>query len=354
MAGGVSAYGYIHARVRAMYSTLLTPQFFDELYRAPDFFTLISQLEHTVYGPFLMRVDNKELTPRRAVFQMKSQMSEAYSTVIRSSPEYIHPLLAQFYRSFEVDNLKAILRGIVTGASWDRIRYVLFPFVSTKVFPAEAMLQERDVPAAIAKLRGTPYYATLSHALERYTAEQSLFPLEVALDLSYWREVWNDINQLSQLDREHALRVAGSLLDINNLLWAIRYRVYHHLSEEELINYTLPFGHHVRDADVRAIAAGADILEIVARLYPDLTLEDTVLMEPRDWLPELETKLQRHVVKQCRKEFLGYPFHVGIPLAFLALKKMEIQDLTVLTEAKASQVPVDRFRPLLLTGAVSS
>ncbi len=354
MAGGVGAYAYIHARVRAMYSTLLTPQFFDELYRAPDFTTLISQLEQTVYGPYLLRVDSRELTPRRAVFQMKSQMSEAYSTVIRSSPEYIHPLLAQFYRSFEVDNLKAILRGIVTGASWDRIRYVLFPFVSTKVFPAEAMLQERDVPSAIPKLRGTPYFATLSHALERYTAEQSLFPLEVALDLSFWREVWNGINQLSKLDREHALRVAGALLDINNLLWAIRYRVYHHLSEEELINYTLPFGYHVRDADVRAIAAGADILEIVSRLYPDLTLEDTVLMEPRDWLPELETKLQRHVAKQCRKEFGGYPFHAGIPLAFLALKKMELQDLTVLVEAKASQVPADSFRRLLLTGAVST
>ncbi len=354
MAGGVGAYAYLHARVRAMYSTLLTPQFFDELYRAPDFFNLINQLEHTVYGPYLMRVDNRELTPRRAVFEMKSQMSEAYATVIRSSPEHLHPLLALFYRSFEVDNLKAILRGIQSGASWDRIRYVLFPFVSTKVFPAEAMFQEHEIPAAIEKLHGTLYYATLAHALERYTAEQSLFPLEVALDLSYWREVWKDINQLSQLDREHALRVAGSLLDVNNLLWAIRYRVYHQLSEEELINYTLPFGYRVKDADVRAIAAGADILEIVARLYPNLTLEDTVLNEPKDWLPELETKLQRHVVKQCRKEFDGYPFHAGIPLAYLVLKKMEIQDLTVLAEAKSAQVPVERFRPLLLTGAVTA
>jgi len=352
--GGVSSYAYIDARVRAMYSTLLTPQFFDELYRAPDFFTLISQLEHTVYGPYLLRVDNKELTPRRAVYQMKSQMSEAYSLVIHNSPEYIHPLLAQFYRSFEVDNLKAVLRGIVSGSSWDRIRYVLFPMVSMKVFPAEAMLQEGNVPNAIAKLRGTPYFATLSHALERYTAEQSLFPLEVALDLNYWRELWNDINLLSKLDREHALRIVGSLLDINNLMWAIRYRVYHHLSEEELINYTLPFGYRVRDADIRAIAAGADILEIIARIYPSLSLEDSLLLEPRDWLPELETKLQRHVVRQCRREFVGYPFHIGIPLAYLALKKMEIQDLTVLAEAKASQVPVDRFRPLLLIGTAAS
>ena len=54
-------------------------------------------------------------------------------------------------------------------------------------------------------------------------------------------------------------------------MWAIRYRVYHQLSEEELINYTLPFGYHVRDADIRAIAAGDDIAQVVKRIYPDLT-----------------------------------------------------------------------------------
>ena len=43
------------------------------------------------------------------------------------------------------------------------------------------------------------------------------------------------------------------------MVWAIRYRVYHHLSEEEIINYPLPFGYQVRDEDIRAIAAGLDV-----------------------------------------------------------------------------------------------
>jgi len=47
---------------------------------------------------------------------------------------------------------------------------------------------------------------------------------------------------------------------VNNLMWVIRYKIYHQLSEEEVINYTLPFGYRVRDEDVRAIAAGADLL----------------------------------------------------------------------------------------------
>jgi V/A-type H+-transporting ATPase subunit C len=187
--------------------------------------------------------------------------------------------------------------------------------------------------------------------MKRYAAEQSLFPLEVALDLSYWRELWSDVNQLSGQDRAQSIRIVGSLLDMNNLMWAIRYRVYRHLSEEEVINYTLPFGYRVRDEDVRAIAAGVDIPQVVARVYPDLTDVDTLLREPRKGLPELELQLQRHVGEQCRAAFIGYPFHIGVPLAFVVLNELEMQDLTVLIEAKSSQMPAEGFRPYLLMGS---
>src|SRR5690606_20536112 len=120
-----------------------------------------------------------------------------------------------------------------------------------------------NVPAAVELLKGTPYESAMSFAMKRFSAEQNLFPIEVALDLDYWRRLWAEAKKLSGLDREAATKIVGSLLDMNNLMWAIRYKVYHKLSEEELINYTLPFGFRVRDEDVRAIAAGADVAAIV-------------------------------------------------------------------------------------------
>jgi V/A-type H+-transporting ATPase subunit C len=345
---GVFGYAAIHARVRAMYSRMLSPAELAGLFRAVDYESLISLLRRTVYGSYLTRVEDKDLTPRRAVYQIKLQMADDYATIIKAAPDHICPLITQYYRNFEVDNLKAVLRGIVSGASWDRIRYVLFPLGSMTVLPAEAMVETGRVANAVELLRNTPYFSTLSHAMERYTAEQSLFPLEVALDLNYWREIWISIQRFPKNDRDYALRIIGALLDMNNLMWVIRYRVYHNLSEEELINYTLPFGYRVRDVDIRAIAAGADIAQIVRRIYPDLTDVEGLLMEPRKGLPLLEAQLQRYVEEQCRAAFVGYPFHIGIPLAYLVLKKMEIQDLTALIEAKAAKIPVESYQPYLL------
>jgi V/A-type H+-transporting ATPase subunit C len=347
---GVLGYAAIHARVRAMYSALLTLEQWADLANAVDYAALIGLLKRTVYGPYLIQVPEGDLLPRRTVFQIKSQTADVCTAVTRAATDQTDRLLTQLYREFEVDNLKAVLRGILSNATWDQIRYVLFPLGAVTVLPAQAMVESGNVAAAIELLQGTPYYDTLSHAMKRYTAEQSLFPLEVALDLSYWRKIWDDIRQLPKEDRDQALRVVGSLLDVNNLMWAIRYRVYYNLSEEELINYTLPFGYRVRDEHIRAIAAGADITQTVSHIYPDLPDVFPLLQEPRNGLPQLEIQLQRQVKEQCSKAFVGYPFHIGIPLAYFLLKKMEVQDLTVLIEAKSSHTPVEEFRPYLLIG----
>ncbi len=349
---GVSGYAAISARTRALYSFLLSPQDLVRLSDAPDFISLLTQLKPTVYGSYIESLKDKELTPRRVVFQIKGRLANVYNSVIHMAPGHTRPLLIQLYRYFEVENLKAVLRGIVTDPTWDRVRDVLFPYGSMSALPAQAMVEAGNVSAAVELLRGTVYEETLSFAMKRYSAEQNLFPLEVALDLNYWRKLWQEARRLPSQDQQQALRVVGALIDMNNLMWAIRYRVYHNLSEEELINYTLPFGYHLRDEDIRAIAAGADIASVVQRVYPGIPDLNLLLEEPRSGLPLLELQLKQYVMRQCMSAFVGDPFHIGVPLAYLVLCELEIQDLTVLLEAKSSQMTEEKYRPFLLKTAL--
>ncbi len=351
-ASGVSGYAAISARVRAMYSALLSPQEMARLSDSPDFQSLLAQLKPTIYGSYIEELKEKELTPRRVVFQIKGRLAAVYDSVIHMAPEHTRPLLTQLYRYFEVENLKAVLRGIVTDPTWDRVRDVLFPYGSMSVLPLQAMVEAGNVSAAVELLRGTVYEETLSFAMKRYSAEQNLFPLEVALDLNYWRKLWQETKRLPSKDQQQALRVVGSLIDMNNLMWAIRYRVYHELSEEELINYTLPFGYHLRDDDIRSIAAGADIASVVQRVYPGIPDLNILLEEPRSGLPLLELQLKQNLMRQCMAAFVGDPFHIGIPLAYLVLCELEIQDMTVLLEAMFSRVSEEKYRPYLLKTAL--
>lgn len=354
--GGVTGYAAISARVRAMYADLLTPQDWTRLSDSPDFPALFSALKTTAYGSYLEGLKDKDITPRRTIHHVKRKLADAYYSVIQMAPESTRPLLKQLYRNYELGNLKAVLRALVTvpswsteeTATWDRVRDVLFPLGEFSVLPAQAMVESGSVAAAVDLLRGTPYEEALSFAMRRYSAEQNLFPLEVALDLAYWRRLWAEAKKLTGQDREQATRIIGSLLDMNNLMWAIRYKVYHNLSEEEIVNYTLPFGYRVQDSDLRAIAAGADVAAVINRIFPGIPDVNALLENPQSGLPRLEVLLKRQLIKQCLAAFVGNPFHIGIPLAFLILSDIEVQDLIVLIEAKSSNMPDEEYRPFLL------
>lgn len=358
MAGGVSDYAALNARVRVMYSYLLGSSELKAMSEVADLPSLVVALKRTQYGPELDSIKDKDVTPRSVALAIKKRQAEASESIIRTSPLQARPVLAQLYRYFEVNNLKAVLRALAAGAgrsgaglTWEEVKALLFPTGSLSSLPAQAMVESGNVSAAVELLRGTPYYEPLVSGLKRYAAEQSLFPLEVALDLHFWRKTWHEARRLLGEDQTQAVRVIGSLVDTNNLMWVIRYRTYLGLAEEELINYTLPFGFRLRDEDVRAIAAGADLASLLRRVFPTLPNFDAYLQDLRIGLPGLEVELKRHVMHQCLAALVGNPFHIGMPLAYLVLHDLEVQDLTVLVEAKGARLQTGLFDRLIVRTA---
>ncbi|HVN52697.1 MAG TPA: V-type ATPase subunit, partial [Anaerolineaceae bacterium] len=115
MPSGISGYAALNARVRVKYSTLLSPAQLSELSEAPDFPSLITILKRTVYAPYMEEVKDKDLTPRRATFEIKRRLADDFNSIMLNAPQDTRPLVTELSRYFEVNNLKAILRGIVLG-----------------------------------------------------------------------------------------------------------------------------------------------------------------------------------------------------------------------------------------------
>lgn len=340
----VSAYAELQARVRARYSRLLPTKLFYDLLQARDFATVLANLKKTAYGPYVEAVDPQDLNPRRITYQFYRRLADAYGRLIDLTPKPGRDLLLQLWRLFEVDNIKATLRGIENGASWEQVLYLLAPrerHFLVSFNDMQTMLRRGNIADALEVIRDTPYYDPLVHALNRYHEEQTLFPLEVTLDLDYRRGLWESVQRLHGRDRKEALRLVGTVIDVDNLLWAIRYRVYHHLSEQEIINYTVPFGYRVEDVHIRAIASGEEIAPVVQQIYPGFEPVGDFEAATGPALARLEQLLNRHVVEKCRALFRQDPFHVGLAVAYMLLLEHEIEDLTAIVEAKASGLRTD-------------
>ena len=73
MSGGVSGYAALNARVRAMYSSLLSPQDMLRLSDAADLPALIGLLKPTVYGPYLGKFKGNGTRPPLHHFKITGQ-----------------------------------------------------------------------------------------------------------------------------------------------------------------------------------------------------------------------------------------------------------------------------------------
>src|SRR4029078_735085 len=138
---------------------------------------LFNLLKTTAYGPYLDGLKDKDINPRRVIIQVKRKLGEAFNSVIQMAPVQTRPLVKQLFRYYEIGNLKAVLRALVTVSTWnteaslwDRVRYFLFPVGAASTLPAQAMVESGSVPSAVDLLRGTPYEEALSFAMKRYSS----------------------------------------------------------------------------------------------------------------------------------------------------------------------------------------
>lgn len=345
---GVSAYAYVFTRVRGMIGKLLELDTYNRMAGCPDLFSLFGVLKDTEYGEFLLNPKENVITARRASYEIRKKLTQAFRTILKFSPENVQALLTLTFQLYEVDNLKAVLRGIEIGKSWETIRTMLFPMEDFQTLPFEELVRLGSVESAISHIPHSPYCQVLTLALNRYREEKSLFPLEVALDLDYWRKVWEQVNALPKSDREIARKLFGMLIDKNNLTWAARYRIYHHFSESEIINYTLPFGYKIDDTVIRGIASGRELPEMIEKAYPSMAVFLMHEGKAIDKLPMIEVALMRMFLQTCRSTFAQASFNIGLILAYLFTLEIEIQDITLLIEAKALGIRQERFTPYLI------
>ncbi|MHB1413957.1 MAG: V-type ATPase subunit, partial [Chloroflexota bacterium] len=205
-------------------------------------------------------------------------------------------------------------------------RDLLFPLGNYSQLPVEDLLRSARPADTAEILADTLYGRVLRVPLERFHEEGSLFAVDVALDLDYYRRLWADVLLLNGLDRRLARQLIGVRYDLLNIDWLIRFRLLYHLSPQEIFNYTIPYGYRMTDQIVQHAAAAPDLVGIIAEL-PDVYAAVLRGVEAAEApIREVEVRLQRHLNRQARLALVGYPFHIGEVIAYLWLREAEVHD----------------------------
>jgi V/A-type H+-transporting ATPase subunit C len=345
--GGITAYASLSARVRALAGYLISREQWETLLASPDLPSFVDALGRLPYA------HDRSLSGGMSLGELELFFSETvareYEKFIAMTRGEVHALLREMWRRFELDNLKAILRHLAEERPVP-VEDLIVPLTNSEL-PLDELSQTVDLQSAASLLSDTIYGPPVAVALPRYESENTLFPVEVALDLNYWRRVWKAVGKLRGRDAKWAKLLLGNRLDALNITWAFRYRIYYDLSEEEIINYTLPYGHRSDDRVLRAIAAGTGLHDVIVTVWgsdvPELA--DLAEGEIRDALQAMEVALARLECRLALRPFGGDPFHIGLLLGYLLRKECEAHDLTTAAESKAEDQARDKIEPYLVS-----
>jgi len=342
-----------NARVRGLYARLLSEEQWDELLRAEGFRGALELLATTGYGEALGSLAGEAgATLRRVERQLWAASARNCWRAGALLAGQARTVFRVWWQHWELENLKTVFRGVHHGLDHQAVGDLLIPLEQHPSLPWDLLLHESSVLGLIERTQGTHYINPLRNVIPAYLRDDTLFAIEVALDVRYYRDVAQTVQRLSTADRAPAQLLLGTYIDMLNILWAYRYRIYYGLSPEEIVNYTLWHTWHT-DADlVRDIALGAAPREIVERIWGTWRVDVSPLegLPEGQMLPLLEKILERYWRGLAVKAVRGFPFGMGALLGYVILDELECRDVVRALEGKAIGWSPERIRQVLVRG----
>lgn len=338
-------YAYGGAKIMALKSFLLTMEDYHFLLRSRHLDDFLGYLTTTAYGEALMGWDWHTPEAETEFSQrLYGELAQAFHKVGRGLKKRERLFIGVLAQRLVAENLKVVLRTLHRGLAPELAVPLLIPVERLSPLNFRELLNQGTVSALVHYLAPTPWGPPLARGLPRYLREGSLFPLEMSLDLWVSDSILRGRENLSRTDRRLSGQLLGALADINNLIWAGRFREIYGFPGEEIYQYLLEAGTLGEPRRRHDLAFAPNLAAMITRLprrpYGELLAGATDLAT-------VEERLARYWVKTLEKVLSLPPFQIGLPITYLFLKEMEVRNLITLITGMILRIPADRLSPLI-------
>ncbi len=355
MAGPLSKYSFINAKLRARISKILPGELFDELAKAPSVDAALALLAETPFAGLEQTYSRTGDLKQAELDLLKSEI-ELY----RNIRHHIHPnsreLVDALLSQFEIENLKNAIRIYfdrkVRGRSVESgIHYILYDRIIHDI-PIDIIVNAEDFEEIAGVCEGTPYGAIIKKYCHTVESEGSLFRMEVAFDHFYYENLLASIAKLNRRDRDIALRLTGVEIDLQNINWIIRFRNFYDLPLEAVMAAIVPGGFNLDKTVMGEIYSAQNVTSVlqgfIKRKYPGLSaLLSSQTSDSTSRLLLIRRILEEIMKHEVQRILAGYPFTIGITLAYFVLKRNELKKIRTILNAKHYGIDQERIESMI-------
>ncbi len=355
MAWAVNKYGYINAKLRAQLSKRVGEEQFQHMISAGSIAEALQVLEGTEYGS-AFGVYHETGDMKMVERELVRDEIEALAKLRSAVDEEIIGIIDAFLERYEIETLKDALRywfdrSVRKRGVEDKVLYMLRgPIVHDIDF--SAVVYAGDVNDVSEQLAGTPYQNIMQEHLPAALETGSLFEAECGLENLYFQRLTKKIDKLTGKDREIAEHIIGIQVDMENITRLSRYARFFKERGGGDTGMFIPGGKNVGLEELRAASAAKSprdfVQTTITQYYNAPRLFEGAGKERDDsFFVLLLSVLQDIFITEVTKLLRGYPFTIGIVLAYCFIKQHEMRKIMSVLNAKYYGIDEGRMGELI-------
>ncbi|MCL2791696.1 MAG: V-type ATPase subunit [Spirochaetaceae bacterium] len=348
-------YAFINAKLRARISKILDDNFFEQMIKAKSIHEAMRLLHNTPFS-ILEEVYSTTGDLKLAELELYKKEIGTYREIEKHLAEDTREAVVGLTRKYEIENLKAALRlwfdRVIRKRNIDSYTGYLYREKIHHDLNVDQIINVDSIDAIISILARTPYAKIIKENALQLETTKHLFPVEIALDRYFYEQLYEKAKKLDRMDSTIFNSILGIEVDVENISWLVRFRDFYKMSIEESLANMIPRGSHFNKRALEEIFATHDFTEIlrvfVGKKYAALS---SILVaqssDSQSKLVLLNRLLDQIVFYEVKKLKTGYPFTIGIVLAYFILKKSEIQKIMTVLNAKYYNIEEERIKSVI-------
>jgi V/A-type H+-transporting ATPase subunit C len=242
-------------------------------------------------------------------------------------------LVTQYFKKYDIWNIKTILRGKYYNASPEEIQeYIVSAGKYSYTFLSN--LAEKDsYPAVVNAFEGTEYYPVL----EEYDGT-NLSEIENKLDKMYYSELFEAIGTPKSKDRKLFAEFVRTEIDIKNINTLFRLKKAD-VNPDEIMNLMIDGGMELKMSDINRLVplSFEEFIQSLSK-YSFWDEVSDIVSSDMESLIDVETQLIKYSLKSATSFSHMYPLSIVPIMDYIISKVNEVNNLRIIIRGRAANL----------------
>ena len=340
---------YIIARIRGEKGKFLDRQQIHSLAEFRSQSEILGVLADGTYGKELseLKEGSSPIETERAV---RLGFARGVRTLLSSSQGPARDFLFEFSRRFDAYDLAAIVVFKAQGKTWEEFVSTRQPLALLKEAELHRLYSMDDLRTIVGIVGDRALVNRVKgFSMEDLAGEKASLVRDI---ITGWGEerFYNYVNdKLRGFNRESCLPIVGGTVDLANLTIILRSKL---IGIPNVRDHLIPSTWKLDDRTRDQLLVAQDVTQALDLAsshpyYHNILSGARQKYEETKSLSFLEVALRKHSTHISKRIFLGFPYTLGVILAFLVLKENEARNLAAIVAGVGSGIKPDQIRSLI-------